>query len=119
MAAALLDVAPAAEPVALPDGVLVPVTAVNALEAAADAEAEADAELEAAADAEEEAEALELVAPHSGLVLRVTPAPLQRVEAKSMVAGHGVKNLLRSWLQETYCQCRPGCRMIVRSMQPG
>lgn len=99
MAAALLDVAPAAEPVALPDGVLVPVTAVNALEAAADAEAEAeaeaDAELEAAADAEEEAEALELVAPHSGLVLRVTPAPLQRVEAKSMVAGHGVNNLLR------------------------
>lgn len=63
-----------------------------------DAEADADAEEDAAADAEEDAatdaeedadadaDALELAAPQSGVVSRVTPTPLQRVLAKLMVA---------------------------------
>lgn len=59
-------------------------------EAERDEEADPDAAAEADEEADEaaEAEALELTAPQSGEVLRVTPAPVQRVWAKVMVAGN-------------------------------
>jgi hypothetical protein len=95
--ATLPDAEPdAAERVALPDGVFVPEMAVT--------EAELDAEAAEAedADAEADAETPELTAPQSGLVLRVTPAPLQRVEAKSMVAEQHVSHITVALFLGTY-----------------
>lgn len=70
---------PEAEAVAaaLPEGVLVPEMAVTEAEEADEADPDAAAEAEEEAEAEAEAEALEL--PQSGVVSRVTPAPVQRV----------------------------------------
>jgi hypothetical protein len=67
-------------------------------------EAELDAEAAEAedADAEADAETPELTAPQSGLVLRVTPAPLQRVEAKSMVAEQHVSHTTVALFLGTY-----------------
>lgn len=89
--AAVAAALPEAEPVAerLWEAVLVPETAVTE----AELDAEPDAEPDAAAEAEEEAEALEFEAPQSGLVFRVTPAPLQRVSAKEMVAEYCISSL--------------------------
>ena len=100
--ATLPDAEPdAAERVALPDGVFVPEMAVT--EAELDAEAAEAEEADADADADEDAETPELTAPQSGLVSRVTPAPLQRVEAKLMVPGHHISHTPVNSFSDTYC----------------
>jgi hypothetical protein len=89
VAAALPDAeVPEAVAERLADALLVPEIAVT--------EAELEAEPDAAAEADEEAEALEFAAPQSGLVFRVTPAPLQRVSAKEMVADSCISPLKQS-----------------------
>lgn len=73
------------------------VLAAAVADALPEGEAEREAELDAAAEADEEAEAeaLEFAAPQSGLMFTSTPAPLQRVWAKVMVASMRV-NYLKS-----------------------
>ncbi|OSS55008.1 hypothetical protein B5807_01463 [Epicoccum nigrum] len=101
--ATLPDAEPdAAERVALPEGVFVPEMAVTEAELDAEAAEAEDADADADADAEADAETPELTAPQSGLVLRVTPAPLQRVEAKSMVAGHHISHTPVNSFSGTY-----------------
>lgn len=117
-AAAVLPAAVAAalpdEPlaVALRDGVLVPEIAVTETELEAEAEADADAD----AEADEEADALEFAAPQSGVVFKVTPAPLQRASAKEMVAESRVSHGDQVESQSAYFGCRWHYRQTGRSM---